>query len=427
MQNPLSFIRQAIHIDESTAICSLVYLRLIMLGITLAFLLAWSLAYGAHPHWLVIATVILGIMCWSVFMLRSPALQTIKNAMLREILIDFAWVFVVVFFAGRATNPFIYYYLVLTAHAATLLTTRKAWTMCSLGILIYSGLMLIDLQMHFTHLSSDYRNHLMGMWVNYVGSAVVICFFVTRLIALLRDQHEKMSIIRENHLKNEQLIGLATVSASTVHNLATPLSTLTVLVESMANSNHYDNSVRKDLTLMQQQITRCRNTMDELSLLSDRSDEQKSMKITAIVDNLCGHYALHYPQSAPEILSVVAPHQVILCSPLFQYALINLINNAIESSLQQPDVHFSTRNSELVIVISNTSATNADLILQQWGKPSVSSKQSGLGIGSLLANSTIERQGGTVKIDIAPSPNKSDENNVSVTVLFPLKNELDYE
>ena len=37
--------------------------------------------------------------------------------------------------------------------------------------------------------------------------------------------------------------------------------------------------------------------------------------------------------------------------------------------------------------------------LERWGKPQKSAKKNGLGIGVFLANSTIERLGGTVAID----------------------------
>jgi len=258
------------------------------------------------------------------------------------------------------------------------------------------------------------------MWVNFVGSSALICLFVTFLMRFLRQQQKALLAIRENHLKNEQLVGVATVSASTVHNLATPLSTLTLLIENALTEEQLQSQVRQDLVLMQEQIDRCRSTMKSLSSMADSSDEQKVVSVEALIHTLRDYYSLHYPGRVPHFLNQFNEALQIACSPLFQYALINLINNAIESALSDVQVLFESKGGHLLVLISNYTSNDEEKIIAAWGKPTESVKAQGLGIGSMLANSTIERQGGEVSITVNQDHMAQPSNQVIVTVKFPL-------
>lgn len=418
-------------IDSNAAIRRLIVLRLTMLLVVLGSLLIWNFIIGAYEHWLFTALIFLAIAIWSVAVFSNTTLQGLRHAELREILIDIGWVFIVVFIAGRTTNPFIYYYLVLTAISATLLSSRKAWFICGLSVLLYSTMMVLDVKAHFAHFSADYKIHLVGMWVNYVGSSIVICLFVTKLINALRVQQRKLTQIRENNLQSEQLIALATVSASTVHNLATPLSTLTLLTDELASSKDLDKELQKDLYLMKQQIIRCRDNMRDLSSLAEQSDRTAIVSVSELLADLKEHCALHFPNRNLDLVFLGSEEQILTskieCSALFEYALINLINNAMESSQSfesAVSMKVSCVNSQLIIAIQNDCDDSLEMLAERWGKPSSSDKEAGLGIGTLLANSTIERQGGTVMLEVTSSQARglaeSNHNLAIVTVTFPL-------
>lgn len=412
-------------VESNAAVCSIVYLRLLMLSLVTLFLLFWSLLYQPYPSWEQTGIVFLLTTVWSVIVLKRKTLQRSDWSEVREILVDISWVFAIVFISGRTTNPFIYYYLVLIAIAATLLSSKRAWSLCGLCIFLYSAMLLIDLKDHFNHFSNDYKIHLVGMWVNYVGSSVIICFFVSKLIKILHKQQDQMTDIRENNLKNEQLIGLATVSASTVHNLATPLSTLTILIDDVADNNDLKSNINQDLEIMREQIIRCQNTMQELSNLAKRSDEKTVQSINELVNDLNEHFALHHPETKPEIAFGLEQNYFIECSPLFEYAIINLINNAMESTSHKAIVDISVLQGHLNIAIKNDfeetlDKASKDSVSKRWGQLSSSDKEIGLGIGSLLANSTIERQGGTVKLEILTIDEGLEKKQVIVTIRFPL-------
>jgi two-component system, sensor histidine kinase RegB len=89
-------------------------------------------------------------------------------------------------------------------------------------------------------------------------------------------------------------------------------------------------------------------------------------------------------------------------------------------------VNFSCNTGELVIAITDDGPGLADSGLQRWGQPQRSGKKEGLGIGAFLANSTIEKLGGTVAIyrhsadTAAPKPA---QQLTQVVVKLPLQHQ----
>ncbi|WP_317933366.1 hypothetical protein [Halioxenophilus sp. WMMB6] len=409
-------------VDARFSVRFLLYIRLVTLLCAVVALVYWQLAMQASEHGGLLALVIAAALGWTLLVLARPKLQSWANGNSREVLFDLAWSTLVLALAGGAANPFIYYFLVIIAFAAMLLSRRLAWLVCLATIVIYSLLLGLQLQAHFRHFESAYQVHLIGMWLNYLIGAVLICFFVSTLVAALRRQYTLLQQIREQNLNSEQLIGLATVSASAVHNLATPLATLTLLVEELAASGEQSELLIADLPVMQQQIERCQATIKQLSKVARESDQLTPRATQSVIDKLIDHYALAQPERQPRFEDLGGGQGIVAVNELFEFAVINLINNALESTAGEVLVRFGRRAQQLTIAISNRSPAGEQQRLRQWGKLLQSEKTTGLGIGSFLANSTIERLGGTVAIDVEPAA-ADGLYSVCVTVALPCQND----
>ena len=361
------------------------------------------------------------VFTWTTLVLVKPTLQTTPNAQTREITVDLIWTSIAVILAGGTFNPFIYYFLVLIALGAMLLSRPQAWTVCSISILIYSILLALDVSAHFQHMDAGFRLHLIGMWLNYLASALIICFFVSSLVGALRTQNLQIQHIREKNMKDEQLIGLATVSASTVHNLATPLSTLRMLIDEFNPQSTYVHELNDDLDLMKQQISRCQDTIEQLSVLAQKNDEVEWRSSLTLIEEIREHYALNTPQKIPIIENNISTPVHIEINDLFDYAVINLINNATEAAINDVLIQFITVNEMLIITIQNHCDSANKSILEKWGNPLQSQKTLGLGIGSFLANSTIERLSGTVELEISDEQAHTESICVCVMIKIPCK------
>ncbi len=72
-----------------------------------------------------------------------------------------------------------------------------------------------------------------GMWLSFALAAAVITFFAARMAEELRRQEELRAIRREEGLRDQQLLAVATQAAGAAHELGTPLATMSVLLKEM--------------------------------------------------------------------------------------------------------------------------------------------------------------------------------------------------
>lgn len=424
MNNSFFFLRHTIRGDTASIVRSLWFIRLaVITAIGVVALTTDFIGTDSVNSYRYLLVSLFCIFAWTLaglvwFFYSENERNTRYLSIGREVLIDFGWVFVVVFLSGKSANPFIYYYLVLIAITATLLNVRQAWSFCALAIGIYSVLLYLDSAQHYDHIDAEYRTHLLGMWLNFIGASLITCFFISNLAQAFKMQQSELAKIREHQLKNEQLIGIGTVAASTVHALATPLSTLRLLVDDFIGSHSIDGNAKNDLQLMQQQINRCNDTMKKLSRLSDRTQADSYQQLQQLVENLEEYFLLHSPGRLP-LLDVSAEdmNTHIRDDQLFSHALINIINNALESSPEPVRVYFAMLETGLEIQVLNSIDVEQREMLQSWGQTTDSSKVNGLGIGSFLANSTIERLEGTVELKMSKPQNR--RIDVSVIIQMP--------
>ena len=141
------------------------------------------------------------------------------------------------YYSGGSTNPFVSYYLVpLTIAAATL---PWIYSMVLSGLAL-TGYTLLLIWYHPLHLQAVQHEamlinlHLFGMWLNFALSAAFITFFVVKMSEALRWQAHMQAERREESMRDQQLLAVATQAAGAAHELGTPLATMSVLLNEPA-------------------------------------------------------------------------------------------------------------------------------------------------------------------------------------------------
>lgn len=342
-----------------------------------------------------------------------------------QLFVDVVLLVCLVWFNGRSTNPFIYYLLVVIAVSASILPGYLLWAFSLGGIAIYTFLMYFDFNAHILHMPHDFQLHLLGMWLNFVGSALLISFFISRLTTALRDREIQLAAVREETLKNEQLIGIGTLAASTVHSLGTPLSTIAVSLGELKNEinlsqkhNHSSSEQTHYLELIQSQVERCKQIMSKLSLLanSDAEDNQQNT-LGNLVEDIKEYFLLVNATPQPDfVFDTSQANQSLPGNLLLKHALSNLIDNAVHAAHTKVNVAFTVQDAHLEVCIEDDGVGIPANIASSFGKPVTSTKEEGLGIGIFLANSTIEKLNGSVSF----YSDGKEETSTRVVVSIPL-------
>ncbi|WP_404418345.1 ATP-binding protein [Marinospirillum sp.] len=351
----------------------------------------------------IIAMALINLLTWWRLKWQRPVADI---EYLLHLLVDVIGLSLLFYLTGGANNPFISYFLVpLTISAATL-PWRFTWILACYILASYTALMFFhhpvpQLGQHLE--SSGLSLHVLGMWVNFILSTGLITVFVFKMAQSLRNRDADLSDTREQALRDEQIMAVATQAAGTAHELGTPLSTLAVLLKEMHNENQDNPELLADLKLLRSQVDTCKLTLQSLVSNADKSRllNPESKPVKAFLKDVLEHwevlrpdvrYCIDWPEGNQ-------PEPWILADITLQQALINLLNNAADASGKKPvTISMEWDAVEAQIEIHDQGPGIPMEIAERLGQTFISTKSKGLGLGLFLTHATINRLGGAVRL-----------------------------
>ena len=308
------------------------------------------------------------------------------------------------FFTGGASNPLISYFLILIVFAAYNLNRLWVWLIAITCILDYSILTQfyqpLQLSISSHHLASQTGQqsfldwHLAGMWITFLVSAITLSILIPALMQATTKKRQQLTELREKQLKNEQLIGIATLAAGTAHEMGTPLMTMEMILNDAIEHKFPLNE--NDTELLHQQVMICRQSLQRLALAGRNiHNEPENINANNWLASLLHRWRLSQPNAL--WLNAGLEHQAYLRkSPLLDQAILNLLDNATQAGNETIEIS-SEVIDELWTLTIHQPDTQASQHLQQHHLFS-SNKKHGIGLGLYLSNASIEQFDGQVHL-----------------------------
>lgn len=376
---------------------------------------------SAEMPWLPMLTTVttlalLNLLTW----LRLRSSRPVSNAELfAQLCADVLALSVLLYYGGGSTNPFISLFLLPLVIAAATLPHSYTWAMTGITTGCYTLLMkfYVPLPMHGTmdtapmdsmpgmemshamQPDTAFNMHIIGMWLGFVISAVVISYFVVRMAHAVRERDETLSRSREETLRNERIVALGIQAAGAAHEMGTPLSTLAVVIGELERDQAVLPEWRNNLSILDDQVQACKRILGKL-LVNAQDIEVKTRQpleqfLAAILDEWqLLRPTIHYSyQSNGE-----QPAPLMNLDPALRAALLNLLNNAADASPEKIriEAHWDAVNFTLKIHDHGKGLTPETAA--RAGSAFFTTKEEGRGLGLLLANATVERMGGKVRL-----------------------------
>lgn len=380
-------------------------LVLVCLGVSALFCL-WQDALNLPFKEILIALVILTVVNLLTFVRLRQQLPVTELEFFIQLLIDLLCLSSVFYFSGGANNPFVSYFLVPICISAATLNYGYTLAITLLSVISYSLLMFFNVPLpalspHQHHAESSLNFHVLGMWLNFFISAGLITYFVVRMAHDLRQQEARLTRAREDQLRDEQVMAVATLAAGTAHELGTPLSSMKLLLKELLDEYQTHSSLQQDLQLLQQQVDHCSAILRNLVATAEQTKDGTTQAETVRV--YCNHILNHWQLLRPEVIAVIeinTTDETRQCHyhPTIAQAILNLLNNAADVSPHNIQVKITWDAHHLYWTITDEGPGIHDDIAVRAGKTFVSNKHQGMGIGLLLTQATINRYGGEVRL-----------------------------
>lgn len=356
-----------------------------------------------------------------------------------QLALDVAALTVLLYFSGGSTNPFVSLYLLPLVLAAASLPRRHTWAMAALTVTCYSLLMAwyvplpnaaaghghdmaamaehaaplprgeaadpnycrtepastapVDL---LARLNDAFSAHVLGMWLGFVISALVVAYFATAMAAAVRLRDAQLNRVREDTLRNERIVSLGILAASAAHELGTPLSTLSVVIGEM-RSECRDAEQQANLSLLAEQVQNCKRILNRL--VSQAQETPQTLPAEPFLAGVLDEWQLLRPTARYRYQAErMQPAPQLTVEPALRAALLNLLNNAADASPDPLDIRLRRHDGQVVLEILDHGPGLTPEAAAHAGAAFFSTKKEGRGLGLFLANATLERLGGSVRL-----------------------------
>lgn len=346
----------------------------------------------------------------------------VDNEFFIHLLVDIMFFSALLYLSGGASNPFISYYLIPISIAAITLPRRLTVATALPALLCYSWLLNNHITVqalapmadaHGSH-SSAGNLHILGMWANFVISAVIITYVISRMAQTLRLQQQRIAEQREHQLRDEQLLAIGTLAAGTAHELGTPLNTMKIISDELVASQSQPNA---ELSLLQSQIELCKTTLRRLLTTAEQSQSSQLQPqlLTHYFSSLIERWQLMRP-SLKASIQMAEHYQSATFHPTIEQSILNLLNNAADVSPEKVEVDIDWDDKQAQISIRDYGAGLQAEDIDHLGQAFVTNKRDGLGLGLFLSQATLTRFGGKVSLQNAPS------GGTVTQIVLPLNN-----
>lgn len=403
------------------------------------FMTGGHMGHGAaSPSAGLMITLVLGAMVAAVGLSLSIKNQSSRPYLLFMFLFtDVCFLASVIYFTGGIVNPFTSSLLVPIALAVMLVPRLQAAALMMAAIAIY-GYWLWDVDAtHMAH--HNFSLHLYGMGINFLLSAVLLTVFIGHALESVKKHEKALTAAREKMTKDEQLVGIAALTANTAHALGTPLQTLTIITDELTAGSTLDAHT---LEIIRQQLRDSQGYLQQLVHTAQTARTQgKTIQVAQLMTKIAHHYSLQ-PHAKQLVLPPDQPYSnsTIPYNESLFFAVINLIDNALQAAKKRVELRVTVTQQEakkkaqqrihqetqptFALSIIDDGPGIPEAITQEIGTPfmhkasiqppgqrsKMRGKHAGLGLGYYLSNYTIEQNHGKLIMANNSANEKNDIN-----------------
>ena len=308
---------------------------------------------------------------------------------------------ILLYLTGGIFNPFCFLLIIPAIVSSTFLSmgsTIILGFLTSLLLLIISfyHLPLPGEDMNLLHFPNFYK---IGIVISIFIGLIFLSYFGIRFAGETKKRSEALNKLQEVISKEYELESLGGQAAAAAHSLGTPLATISVVAKELKKEIGTNTELSKDVDLLISQTKRCSEILKQISKKQIEEDIfLSSIKFEDLLEEIIISFK---ETSSKEIdLSVIKDENKISIqrTPEIIYGLRNFIGNAVKFSKSKVKINLSSDKNLIEIKINDDGPGIPEDIIKKIGEPYIKSKSkelssnSGLGLGTFLGKTLLERQ-----------------------------------
>ena len=324
------------------------------------------------------------------------------------LLYDILQLSALLYLTGGITNPFTILLIVPAIVSSTFLTLKSTVILSILTIVVL--IVLTIYHMPLPHVGdSDFHApiyYLYAIPIAIIIGLIFLTYFGTRFGIESRKRTEALNRLELILAKEHELESIGLQAAAAAHSLGTPLSTITVIVKELEKEIGNDPKYTKDINLLLSQTKRCSEILKNLS--QDQLKDDNFLSNTKIEDLLSEILRSYSEISEKKISLIVEKNEFnpqIERTLEITYGLRNFIGNAVKYSKSVVEISLISNEKITEVKVCDDGPGFSEDIIDVLGEPYIRSKdetissKSGLGLGTFIGKTLLERMKANVKFD----------------------------
>ena len=413
--------RDSMDITATLNLKRLLALRGIVIASELLVLtLAIQLLHMDFPVLPMLLVIALHAMINAVVWLRFKYIHDISPAEIAvQLALDTVVLALLLYFSGGYTNPFVSLFLLPLVTTAAILPRFYTWMIAALTVACYTILIAYYVPLPQARLQSgsEFGLHVLGMWFSFLLSAGLIVFFVARMASSLRERDKALAQVREKALHDEHLVALGTLATGAAHELGTPLATMAVLANELRHDHADDPEVCEKANIFRSQLDRCKAIISDISASTGqaRGEGGGSVAVDDYLHEVINQWQAIRPRAqATEDIQGVKPAPLILTDKTLTQAIINILNNAADASIDQVEIEARWNREQLILNVRDRGPGLNEAVQRTIGTPFFTTKPDGHGLGLYLTQAVMQRYNGSLELTNRP------DGGAQARLLLPL-------
>ncbi len=250
---------------------------------------------------------------------------------------------------------------------------------------------------------------LLGM-LGIIGSQIGQFMERKRVEDQLQKRSQQIRLFEEKLRDTEKLAILGTLASQLAHEIGTPLNVMSGRLELLAERTKSDESVSKDITVIQKQIDRITKIIrDLLDLTHKREGEHRNTGLHRLLRGMFDFLQFQIEKAGIKLQVLFAPHEFSIYGDVdqLQQLFMNIMINAIQAMAEGGTLTVRTRRSTseeeplLEVEVRDTGAGILPEHLERIFDPFFSTKtdRGGTGLGLSIVQDIVKKHGGQISVE----------------------------
>ena len=381
-----------------------------IIGQSLAVFVSYSIIEVDFNLFATISLIVLLLLLNIFLTLKFPITKALNfNEITIYLLFDLLQLIFLLYLTGGLTNPFCILILVPIVISSTYLDLKRTILICAASIISLSILLFfyVPISSNIINFNSDSfsREEIFSIW----GALIITLIFMSAYCYRTASESRKAGkALRETQmaLSNEEKVSaLMSLTAAAVHELGTPLSTISVVSKELVGNVKKNDVNYDDLQLIQTQVKRCADILKRLrttKFVRDSDEFLNEFTFTSLINEILEDYSnekIEVSINADEIFS--EKNITFSRVPEVIQSLSNIIDNAFKYAKNKIVINLKYAEKYIVVEIIDDGNGFSPEIYALLGEPyvrrSIDKEDKGLGLGLFISKNLLSKSYGNIE------------------------------